>query len=75
MAKLSAAERKKLPASDFGGPGRSYPMPDKNHARLAKAMAAKYASPSVRAKVDAKANRVLGKRDFAGRVHTGHSRG
>lgn len=40
MAKLSMAERKKLPLSDFGvpskapGPG-SYPMPDKKHAAVA----------------------------------------
>lgn len=35
MAKLTAAERKKLPASKFAGPDRSYPIPDKSHARNA----------------------------------------
>jgi hypothetical protein len=35
MAKLKAAQRKKLPASDFAGPNRSYPVNDKNHARNA----------------------------------------
>ncbi len=40
MAKLSAASRKKLPASSFGMPGqRKYPMPDKSHARNAEARA------------------------------------
>lgn len=35
MAKLSAAQRKKLPASTFAGPGRSFPIPDKPHATAA----------------------------------------
>lgn len=61
MARLTAAQRKKLPKSTFAGPGRSYPIPDKAHAKAAKSMAARFASPAVRAKVDAKANKVLGK--------------
>lgn len=61
MARLTAAQRKKLPKSTFAGPGRSYPIPDKSHAKAAKSMAARFASPAVRAKVDAKANKVLGK--------------
>jgi hypothetical protein len=59
MAKLTSAARKKLPKSDFAGPGRSYPVEDKAHARNAKARAAQFASPSLKAKVDAKANKVL----------------
>jgi len=35
MAKLSAARRKALPKSTFAGPGRSFPIPDRNHARAA----------------------------------------
>lgn len=35
MAKLSAKQRKKIPAKEFAGPGRSFPIPDKNHARAA----------------------------------------
>ena len=35
MAKLTAEARRKLPAKDFAGPGRSYPIPDKAHARAA----------------------------------------
>ena len=37
--KLSAGSRNKLKASQFAGPGRSYPVPDKSHARNAKARA------------------------------------
>lgn len=61
MGKLTAADRKKLPASDFGGPDRSFPMPDKSHAADAKARVANK-SPALKAKVDAKANKILGKK-------------
>jgi hypothetical protein len=64
MAKLSTAKRKKLPDSDFAGPGRSYPVNDKSHAANAKARAAQQVkagnlSSGAKAKIDAKANRVL----------------
>lgn len=67
MPKMTTTRRKSLPKSDFGLPGsRSYPMPDKAHARNAKARASQMVkagklSPSAKAKIDAKANRVLGK--------------
>lgn len=71
MAKLSSAERRKIPFSKFGLPGKgdgpqgkgsgSYPMPDKKHAAVAKGYAKRFASPAERAKIDAKANRILGK--------------
>ena len=66
MAKLTSKARKSLPASSFAGPGRSYPIPDKAHAANAKARAAQEVkagklSPSAKAKIDAKANKVLGK--------------
>lgn len=73
MARLTAADRRALPKSDFAvpskapGPG-SYPMPDKRHAGLAKGMAAKFASPAVEAKVDAKANKKL----HGGSMHPPH---
>jgi hypothetical protein len=35
MAKLTAKDRKALPAKDFAGPGRSFPINDKNHAKAA----------------------------------------
>jgi hypothetical protein len=65
VAKLTAHARKEIPKSEFGipskapGPG-SYPMPDKAHAANAKARAAQHASPAEKARIDAKANRILG---------------
>lgn len=38
MSKLSAAQRKALPAKTFAGPHKSYPIPDANHARAALAL-------------------------------------
>ena len=61
MARLTAADRRALPDSAFAGPGRTYPVPDKSHARFAKAMASKNASPDEEKKIDAKADRKLGK--------------
>lgn len=71
MARLTAKQRKKVPKSQMGLPGKStkkggavsgsYPMPDKAHARAAKSFAARYASPSQRATINAKANKILGK--------------
>jgi|SRR5579862_5134002 len=60
MAVLTTKKRNKLPASEFAGPDRSYPVNDKAHARNAKARAAQFASPAEKAKIDAKADRVLG---------------
>jgi hypothetical protein len=68
MAKLSAARRKALPKSDFGEPGsRKFPMPDESHARNAKARASQAVnagrmSKGTEGKIDAKADRKLGKR-------------
>ncbi len=68
MTKLNAAKRKKIPKSEFGLPGeRKYPMPDKAHAANAKARATQMVkkgklSESSKAKIDAKANKVLGKK-------------
>lgn len=74
MVKLNAKERNKLPKSDFGLPGeKKYPMPDMAHAANAKARATQQVkkgnlSSSSKAKIDAKANRVLdsGKRGAKG---------
>lgn len=35
MAVLNANQRHTLPASTFAGPGRSFPVPDANHAKAA----------------------------------------
>lgn len=67
MTKLTANKRKKLPKNDFGMPGeKKYPMPDKAHAANAKARATQMEkkgklSSSSKAKIDAKANRILDK--------------
>lgn len=68
MAKLSRGARAKLPSSEFGEPGsRKYPMPDKSHAANAKARASEAEhqgrmSASEKARIDAKADRLLGKK-------------
>lgn len=67
MAKLTAAHRNSLKKSSFGLPGeRKYPMPDAPHAANAKARASQAVnagrmSSGTEAKIDAKANRVMGK--------------
>lgn len=66
MAKLTAKQRAKMPKSEFGMPGsRKYPMPDKAHAMNAKARASMMRnkgmmSAAEEARIDAKANKVLG---------------
>ena len=35
MATLTAGDRKSMPSKDFAGPGRSFPISDPTHARLA----------------------------------------
>lgn len=65
MAKLTTKARNKIPKSEFGLPGkRAYPMPDRSHAANAKARASQQVkagnlSPSAKAKIDAKANKIL----------------
>lgn len=66
MAELSGKKRGKLADKTFGLPDeRKYPMPDKAHARNAKARAAqqvgKTITSSEKAKIDRKADKVLGK--------------
>lgn len=66
MADLTTKTRKALPASKFAGPDRSYPVEDKAHARDAKARASEEEhkgrlSKGEKAKIDSKADRVLGR--------------
>ena len=67
MGLLSSSKRNRLSSSTFGLPGqRKYPMPDKSHAQNAKARASQMAkkgklSAAAKAKIDAKANHILGK--------------
>lgn len=67
MAKLTSKSRNSLPSSKFGLPGeRKYPMNNASHAANAKARATQQVnagnlSPASKSKIDAKANRILGK--------------
>ena len=79
MAKLTMAERRALPKSDFAvpskapGPG-SYPMPDKQHAAVAKGLAAMHhAGSAVEHTVDRKANAKLGHHRDVGAGHAAHT--
>lgn len=54
MAKLKAAQRNKLPSSDFAVAGRKYPVNDEGHARNALARVAQHGSPEEKAEVKAK---------------------
>lgn len=64
MATLTTKARRKLPAKDFAGPGRSYPVNDRSHAANAKARASQAVkagrmSKSEERRIDAKADKVL----------------
>jgi hypothetical protein len=65
MAKLSEKKRDSLKGSEFGLPEqRKYPMPDKSHARNAKARASQqeekgHLSESEKEKIDRKADKIL----------------
>lgn len=67
MGELSTRRRNAEPKSDFGLPEeRKYPMPDKAHARNAKARASQQKkdgnlTASEKARIDRKADRILGK--------------
>jgi hypothetical protein len=67
MAKLTTAKRNSESSKEFGLPKeRKYPMPDASHARNAKARASQMAqegklSAADKKKIDAKANKILGK--------------
>ena len=67
MAKLTAAQRNRLKGSQFAGPGRSFPVNDASHAKNAKARASEAVnkgrmSKSEESRIDAKADKVLGKK-------------
>lgn len=67
MAELSTRKRNAEPKSDFGLPDeRKYPMPDKSHARNAKARASQQEekgnlSAADRKRIERKADRILDK--------------
>ena len=57
MARLNAAQRKALPASDFALPGRKYPIEDKGHARDALGRVTTNGTAAQKAKVRAAVKR------------------
>jgi hypothetical protein len=67
MAELTTKKRKSEPKSEFGLPEeRKYPMPDKSHARNAKARASQQEkkgnlTKAEKAKINRKADRILDK--------------
>lgn len=63
--KLTAATRKKIPASKFAGPGRSFPVNDATHQRMAisgatRSQRAGNISPAMAAKIRSRARKMLG---------------
>lgn len=66
MSILSESQKKKVPESKQGLPEKSgtgsYPMPDRKHAAVAKAYAKRFASPAQEKRIEAKANKILGKK-------------
>ena len=67
MADLTAAKRKKMPRKEFAGPGESFPINDKEHARLAisgatRSERAGNISAAEEAAIKAKARKKLGKK-------------
>jgi len=68
MAVLTTKKRNSLKESQFGEPkSRKYPMNDKEHAIKAKGRATEmvkkgYLSKSTESKIDAKANKIIGKK-------------
>jgi hypothetical protein len=67
MAELSTKQRKFMSKSEYGLPDqKKYPMPDKSHARNAKARASQQEekgnlTESQKEKIDRKADRILNK--------------
>ena len=57
MAKLSSGERSALPAKDFAGPDRSYPINDMSHARNALSRVSQFGYPELKEKVRAAVHR------------------
>lgn len=57
MAKLHAKERNALPAEDFAGPDRSYPIDTRNRGQNALARVSEYGTPELKARVTAAVHR------------------
>lgn len=57
MARLTTAERKRIPSKEFAGPDRSYPIPDIAHARNALARVAQHGTEAEKKRVRAAVHR------------------
>jgi hypothetical protein len=57
VARLTTSERKALPAKDFAGPDRSYPINDVSHARNALSRVSQFGYPELKEKVRAAVHR------------------
>lgn len=78
--KLTAAKRKAMPKKSFAGPGRSFPISDKTHARLAisgatRSERAGNISASEASNIKAKARAKLGKQHEKPMNEHGHRHG
>jgi len=51
MSKLNTADRAALPAKDFAGPDRSYPINDASHARNALSRVSQHGTPALQSRV------------------------
>jgi len=57
VAKLTTSDRKALPAKDFAGPDRSYPVNDASHARNALSRVSQFGTADLKKKVREKVHR------------------
>jgi len=57
VARLTLSDRRALPAGDFAGPNRSYPINDASHARNALARASQFADLDLKQKIREKVRR------------------
>lgn len=57
MAKLTSKHRNDLPAKEFAGPSRSYPIDTPNRARNALSRVSQFGYPELKAEVRAKVHR------------------
>jgi hypothetical protein len=57
MARLTPSDRSALPATDFAGPERTYPVNDISHARNALARVSQHGYPELKQKIREKVRR------------------
>lgn len=80
MADLTTQRRKQMPSSEFAGPGKSFPVNDDNHARLAiggatRSENAGNISASTADAIKAKARKKLGISTKINAAHPGIAKG